>query len=720
MDILNQLREEFKLKLFQVSNTVELIDEGNTIPFIARYRKEKTGELDDVTLRELNERLGYLRSLESKKAEIKRLLTEQEKLSLEVETQIEKASSLQRLEDIYRPFRPKRRTRATVAKEKGLDPLAEFIQSEKSDSEIEKEAERFLDESLKVNSIEDAIEGAIDIIAEAISDDSGHRDYVRKKLFSKSSLLTHKIEKVEDSKVDFSRYEMYFDYAEPIEKLVSHRILAINRAEAEKVIKVKLESLESEMTQLLKKRIVKSSEKELNYFCNGITDSYKRLMFPSLEREIRNSLTESAEAQAIKVFGRNLKPLLLQAPIKDKVVLGFDPAYRTGCKLAVVDGTGKLLEYDTIYPTEPQNKVSESKETLKKLIDLHKIDIIAIGNGTGSRESEAIVAELLREVERDVSYTIVNEAGASIYSASKLGSEEYPDINVSIRGAISIARRLQDPLSELVKIDPKHIGIGQYQHDLNQGKLDETLRGVVEDSVNSVGVDLNTASVSLLNYVSGISNTVAKNIVSYREEHGKFKDRSELLKVKRLGNSSFTQCAGFLRISEATNILDATGVHPESYGAAEKLLATLSATKDAFSLKNLDWEKVKRETCEISKELRVGEITLRDIIRELEKPGRDPREDMPRAVFRKDVLKIEDLKPGMSLIGTVRNVVDFGAFVDIGVKQDGLVHISNLSDHFIKNPLDVVSVGDNIEVRVLEIDMDKKRIALSAKKSKGV
>lgn len=721
MDILKQLQDEFRLKPFQVSNTVKLIDEGNTIPFIARYRKEQTGTLDDVTLRELDERLSYLRNLEGKKEEIKRHIEEQGSLTEELTAEIEKATTIQRLEDLYRPYRPKRRTRATMAKEKGLDPLAELIFSQSETcGDIAEIASGYIDSEKGVDSAEEALAGAMDIMAEMISDDPSHREVIRKKLYEESVLETSEIPlkdgEEESKKTDRSTYEMYFSYTEPVKKVPSHRVLAINRAEAEKVIKVKLSSLEETIVPLLKARIV-SQSKSLGreYLEESIADSYKRLVFPSVEREIRNELTESAEAQAIKVFGLNLQPLLLQAPIKDKVVMGFDPAYRTGCKLAVVDGTGKLLEYTTIYPTQPQNKVVESKATLASLVEKHGVDIIAIGNGTGSRESEAIVSELISEMKRELYYTIVNEAGASIYSASALGAKEYPDVDVSIRGAISIARRLQDPLAELVKIDPKHIGVGQYQHDLNQSKLDETLKNVVEDSVNSVGVDLNTASSSLLGYVSGISASVAKNICDYREENGKFESRSELLKVKRLGKSTFVQCAGFLRISGGKNILDYTGVHPESYEATEKLLEKLSVEKSDSGLKSVDWESIESRVTELASELGIGEITLSDIISELKKPGRDPREDMPAPVFRTDVLKMEDLKPGMVLTGTVRNVVDFGAFVDIGVKQDGLVHISQLSDRYVKNPMDVVAVGDNIEVKVLEIDLKKQRIALSRK-----
>ncbi len=715
MNIILKLTEEFKLKKFQVENTVKLIDEGNTIPFIARYRKEQTGELSDVVLRDLFERLTYLRNLESRQDEVIRLIEEQGKLTEELKKEILSAETLQRVEDLYRPYRPKRRTRATIAKEKGLEPLAEIILSQEiNQGSLDELAAPFIDAEKEVNSIEEAYQGAMDIIAETISDNAEFREIIRKIVFDKGIVVTS----ATDNEAD-SVYEMYYDYKEPVKVIANHRILAINRGEKEKFLKVKVESPDDEIMDILKSKVV-TNHKAITtpYLLSSIEDGYKRLISPSIEREIRNTLTEKAEEQAIKVFGINLKPLLMQAPVKGKVVMGFDPAYRTGCKIAVVDETGKLLDYTTVYPTEPQNKVEEAKKELINLIYKHNVDIIAIGNGTASRESEMIVAEMLRDLDRKVYYTIVSEAGASVYSASKVANEEYPDINVSIRGAISIGKRLQDPLAELVKIDPKSVGVGQYQHDINQGKLDETLKGVVEDCVNNVGVDLNTASVSLLSYVSGISPSVAKNIVNYREETGKFDSRKELLKVKRLGEATFVQCAGFLRISDGSNPLDNTAVHPESYDVALGLIEKLGFSEEdvrAGKLKGIDSIVNEKNIKSFAEELQVGVPTLKDIIKELKKPGRDPREEMPKPIFRTDVLKMEDLKPDMILTGTVRNVVDFGAFVDIGVKQDGLVHISHLSNKFVKNPMDVVSVGDIVNVRILSVDVEKGRISLSMK-----
>lgn len=715
MNIILKLTEEFKLKKFQVENTVKLIDEGNTIPFIARYRKEQTGELSDVVLRDLFERLTYLRNLESRQDEVIRLIEEQGKLTEELKKEILSAETLQRVEDLYRPYRPKRRTRATIAKEKGLEPLAEIILSQEiNQGSLDELAAPFIDAEKEVNSIEEAYQGAMDIIAETISDNAEFREIIRKIVFDKGIVVTS----ATDNEAD-SVYEMYYDYKEPVKVIANHRILAINRGEKEKFLKVKVESPDDEIMDILKSKVV-TNHKAITtpYLLSSIEDGYKRLISPSIEREIRNTLTEKAEEQAIKVFGINLKPLLMQAPVKGKVVMGFDPAYRTGCKIAVVDETGKLLDYTTVYPTEPQNKVEEAKKELINLIYKHNVDIIAIGNGTASRESEMIVAEMLRDLDRKVYYTIVSEAGASVYSASKVANEEYPDINVSIRGAISIGKRLQDPLAELVKIDPKSVGVGQYQHDINQGKLDETLKGVVEDCVNNVGVDLNTASVSLLSYVSGISPSVAKNIVNYREATGKFDSRKELLKVKRLGEATFVQCAGFLRISDGSNPLDNTAVHPESYDVALGLIEKLGFSEEdvrAGKLKGIDSIVNEKNIKSFAEELQVGVPTLKDIIKELKKPGRDPREEMPKPIFRTDVLKMEDLKPDMILTGTVRNVVDFGAFVDIGVKQDGLVHISHLSNKFVKNPMDVVSVGDIVNVRILSVDVEKGRISLSMK-----
>lgn len=720
MNIVLKLVEEFSLKKFQVENTVKLIDEGNTIPFIARYRKEQTGELSDVVLRELYERLVYLRNLENKQNEVIRLIEEQGKLTEELKKDILNSETLQRVEDLYRPYRPKRRTRATIAKEKGLEPLAEKILSQEiTEGKIEDLAIPFVNEEKGVETVEEALKGAKDIIAEIVSDNAEFREIIRKKVFDKGIIVTTASDK-ETSSV----YEMYYDYKEPVKSIANHRILAINRGEKEKFLKVKIESPDDEIIEILKSKIVTNSKAiTTTYLLDSIEDGYKRLISPSIEREIRNTLTEKAEEQAIKVFGSNLKPLLMQAPVKGKVVMGFDPAYRTGCKIAIVDETGKLLDYTTVYPTEPQNKVEETKKELINLIEKHNVDIIAIGNGTASRESEMIVADMLKNLDKKVYYTIVSEAGASVYSASKIANEEYPDINVSIRGAISIAKRLQDPLAELVKIDPKSVGVGQYQHDINQGKLDETLKGVVEDCVNNVGVDLNTASVSLLSYVSGITSSVAKNIVKYREEVGRFKNRKELLKVKRLGESTFVQCAGFLRISNGDTPLDNTAVHPESYEVALKLIEKLGFSQEDIKLgklKNIHTEIDSTNIEGLAKELQVGVPTLKDIIRELKKPGRDPREEMPKPIFRTDVLKMEDLKPDMILTGTVRNVVDFGAFVDIGVKQDGLVHISHLSNKFVKNPMEVVSVGDIVNVKILNVDIEKGRISLSMKEANNL
>ena len=696
MDIIKVLAEEFKLKPFQVKNTVQLLDEGNTIPFIARYRKEQTGELQDVVIRELSNRLNYLRNLEARKEEVIRLIDEQGKLTEELKEEILAAETLQRVDDLYRPYRPKRRTRATIAKEKGLEPLAEIIFNQSLDGEEFKKAIlSFIDEEKGVNNEEEALAGAMDIIAEMVSDDADYREVLKKIINDKGIIEVEAVDKEEKSV-----YEMYYEYKEPVKSIANHRILAINRGEKEKKLKVSL-SIDTDLIELLIDKIVKDKEKDTAiYIERAIEDGYKRLLFPSLEREIRNNLTERAEEEAIKVFAINLKPLLMQPPIKGKTVMGIDPGYRTGCKVAVVDETGKLLDYTTVYPTEPQNQVEETKEELKKLIDKYSVDIIAIGNGTASRETELVVADTIKEIDREVSYIIVSEAGASVYSASEVGVKEFPDLDVSIRGAISIGRRLQDPLAELVKIDPKHIGVGQYQHDLNQGKLDETLKGVVEDCVNTVGVDLNTASPSLLKYVSGISTRVANSLVKYREENGKFTNRKQLLQVKGLGEKTFVQCAGFLRIPDGDNPLDNTAVHPESYEVAEELL-------------KIDYTKEDLKT--IAEKLDVGLPTLQDIIKELEKPGRDPRDELPKPILRQDVLKMEDLKKDMVLNGTVRNVVDFGAFVDIGVKSDGLVHISQLSDKFVKHPKEVVQVGDIVKVRVIDIDIERGRISLSMK-----
>lgn len=697
MDILKVLVDEFKLKPYQVKNTVELLDEGNTIPFIARYRKEQTGELQDVVIRDLSNRLTYLRNLEARKEEVIRLIDEQGKLTDELRKEIIDSETLQRIDDLYRPFRPKRRTRATIAKEKGLEPLAEIIFTQSLDKEeFKNRIISFIDEEKGVNNEEEALAGAMDIIAEIVSDDPDNREIIKKIINDKGILVVEGVDKEEKTV-----YEMYYDYKEPVKAIANHRILAINRGEKDKKLKVALNIDGVDLIELLGDRLIKDKSKDTAiYIQRAVDDGYKRLLFPSIEREIRNNLTERAEEEAIKVFAINLKPLLLQPPIKGKTVMAIDPGFRTGCKVAVVDETGKMLDYITVYPTEPQNKIEETKTKLKALIQEYSVDIISIGNGTASRETEMVVAEMLKEVNREVSYIIVSEAGASIYSASEVGIKEFPDLDVSIRGAVSIGRRLQDPMAELVKIEPRHIGVGQYQHDLNQGKLDEALTGVVEDCVNSVGVDLNTASPSLLKYVAGVSTRVANSLVKAREEMGKFTSRKELLKVKGLGEKTFVQCAGFLRIPGGDNPLDNTGVHPESYEVAEKLL-------------KMDYSKGEIE--KISEELDIGIPTLEDIIKELEKPGRDPRDEMPKPILRQDVLKIEDLKKDMVLSGTVRNVVDFGAFVDIGVKEDGLVHISQLSNRFIKHPKEVVKVGDIVKVRIVEVDMERGRIALSMK-----
>ncbi|WP_058486298.1 Tex family protein [Defluviitalea phaphyphila] len=712
MDIIKKIEKEFKLKPFQVKNTIQLIDEGNTIPFIARYRKEATGSLDDVTLRNFYDRLNYLRNLEEKKEQIIRSIEEQGKLTDELINSLEKAETITELEDIYRPYRPKRRTRATIAKEKGLEPLAQIIWEQDSKLSLEEIAKDYINPEKEVNTIEDAILKSMDIIAEWISDNADYRKYIRKETFNKGEIVT----KAKDEKKE-SVYEMYYDYREKIKNIPGHRILAINRGEKEKILSVKIEAPVDRILLFLEKQIIKNKDTAFSKILkDSIEDSYKRLIAPAIEREIRNELTEKAETGALNVFKNNLSQLLMQSPIKNKVVLGLDPAFRTGCKIAVIDETGKVLDTTVIYPTPPQNKIEESKEVLKELIDKHKVDIIAIGNGTASRESEMFIAELIKELNRQVHYIIVNEAGASVYSASPLGTEEFPDFDVALRSAVSIGRRLQDPLAELVKIDPKSIGVGQYQHDMNQKRLEEALKGVVEDCVNRVGVDLNTASVSLLQYVAGIKKSVAKNIVEYREANGKFKNRKELLKVKQLGKKVFEQCAGFLRIPESDNLFDRTGVHPESYEVAEKLLNYLGYTKEDIKetkIKNIR-EKIKDINI-LAKDLGIGVPTLEDIIKELGKPGRDPREDMPKPILRSDVLELEDLKEGMVLMGTVRNITDFGAFVDIGVHQDGLVHISQITEKFIKHPLDVLSVGDIIKVAVLNVDINKKRIALTMK-----
>ena len=713
--IYKKIAEELNIRENQVEAAVKLIDEGNTIPFIARYRKEVTGNLSDETLRNLGERLTYLRNLEARKEEIIRLIDEQGKLTDELTVKIASTMVLSELEDIYRPYRPKKRTRATIAKEKGLEPLANIIYLQAEKRDLYEIAKEYINKEKGVETEDDAIQGALDIIAENIADNADYRKKIKSFCFREAIITSKSIK--EDEK---SPYEMYYDFKEGILRIPSHRILAINRGEKEEFLKVKIEKPDEKILEYLKKQIIKDY-KSMYYepLSKVIEDSYKRLIEPSIEREIRNDLTERSEEKAIKVFGKNAKQLLLQPPIKGMTVMGFDPAYRTGCKIAVIDKTGKLLATTTVYPTEPQNDVEGAKNTLKALILKYDVNMIAIGNGTASRESEKFVSDMIKEISGNLYYAIVSEAGASVYSASKLATEEYPDINVSLRGAISIARRLQDLLSELVKIDPKAIGVGQYQHDVNQKKLSESLTGVVEDAVNSVGVDVNTATPSLLSYVSGINETVAKNIVKYRDENGELKTRKELLKVPKLGQAAFKQCAGFIRIFNGKNPLEVTAVHPESYEAAEKLLTILGYSVDSLTqkekLENLKNDLSKVNISKVSKELGVGELTLKDIIEELSKPGRDPREEMPKPILRSDVLKFEDLQEGMELTGTVRNVIDFGAFVDIGVKHDGLVHISEMSDKFIKNPSEIVSVGDIIKVKVIGIDREKQKVSLSMK-----
>ena len=770
MDILKKIAQELDIKLWQVEATVKLIDEGNTIPFIARYRKEAHGSLNDEQLRNLHERLVYLRNLEEKKAQVLASIEEQGKLTDELKEKITKAETQVVVDDLYRPYRPKRRTRATIAKEKGLDGLAAYILEQECSTPVEDEAEKYISEEKEVENAQDAINGAKDIIAEEISDNAEYRMYIRKLTFEEGKLLSG----AKDEKAQ-SVYEMYYDYQEEINKVAGHRVLALNRGEKEKFLVVKMEAPEERILQYLKKNVVtKENEYTEPLLAEALEDSYKRLIAPAIEREIRNELTEKAEDGAIKVFGKNLEQLLMQPPIAGKNVLGWDPAFRTGCKLAVVDATGKVLDTTVIFPTAPQNKVEESKKIVKQLIAKYDISLISVGNGTASRESEQIIAQMLKEIDKPVQYIITNEAGASVYSASKLATEEFPNFDVGQRSAVSIARRLQDPLAELVKIDPQSIGVGQYQHDMNQKKLSETLSGVVEDCVNKVGVDLNTASASLLEYISGISKAIAKNIVVFREENGKFKNRRQLLKVPKLGPKAFEQCAGFMRILDGDNALDATSVHPESYDAANALLDKLGMTMDdvkkmqseaqkktttkktvkkekkkefkavntntafgaafakAFGNKELSFEqaadtgdeakaslgimKKVKDKKKMAAELGIGEITLTDILKELEKPARDPREEMPKPILRTDVLEMKDLKEGMILKGTVRNVIDFGAFVDIGVHQDGLVHISQLSDKkFVKHPLEVVSVGDVVDVKVMSVDLQKQRIQLTMK-----
>ncbi|WP_434793769.1 Protein YhgF [Terrisporobacter petrolearius] len=713
MNINEILKSEFNLRDEQINNVIKLIDEGNTIPFIARYRKEMTGEMSDVILRQFNDRLTYLRNLQSRKEDVKRIIEEQGKLTEEIVKSLLKANTLQEVEDIYAPFKQKKRTRATIAKEKGLEDLALLI-LEKSIVDINSEAEKFIDEEKKVLSVEDALKGANDIIAEIISDNAQIRKHMREYALKYGVILT------KNTKDEKSVYDMYYDFSERVGNMASHRVLAINRGEKEEFLKVKLEIDNDRILKYIENQYInKNNFKNKEILVLAIEDAYKRLIFPSIEREVRNHLTELAQERAISVFGENIKNLLLQPPLKGKVVMGFDPGYVNGCKIAVVDASGKFLDEAIVYPHKPQGKVEQTKKTLKRLIETHKIDVIAIGNGTASRESESLISDLIKELGANTQYIIVNEAGASIYSASELAAEEHPDINVSIRGAISIGRRLQDPLAELVKIDPESIGVGQYQHDLNKKRLKEVLDGVVEDSVNKVGLDLNTASYSLLEHIAGVSKAVAKNIITYREENGSFKSRTELKKVKRLGPSAFVQCAGFMRIEDGKNPLDNTGVHPESYDTCKKMLEILGLSLDDIKNKNIsDIEKrvEKIGLKQLSEDLGVGEVTLKDIILEIKKPGRDPREeDGMKPILRTDVLKIGDIKEGMILKGTVRNVVDFGVFVDIGIKNDGLVHKSQMSNKFVKDPMEICSVGDIIDVKVIGIDLDKQRVALSMK-----
>ena len=711
MDIIKAIASELNVGNNQVEAAVKLIDEGCTIPFISRYRKEATGALNDEQLRNLDERLKYLRNLEDKKTQVIASIAEQGLLTDELKNQIEKADTMVAVEDLYRPYRPKRRTRATIAKEKGLEPLANIIMLQMTGEPVVKTAEEYVSEEKDVKTPEDAVAGAKDIIAESISDNADYRTRIRELTF-KEGVLTSAAKDAEAKTV----YEMYYKFSEPAAKMAGHRILAVNRGENEKILTVKIEAPVDKILSYLEKQIiVRDNRYTTGIIKEAIEDSYERLIAPSIEREIRNQLTETAEAGAIKIFGKNLEQLLLQPPITGHVVLGWDPAFRTGCKLAVVDATGKVLDTTVIYPTAPQNKVTEAKTVLKKLIKKYNVTLISVGNGTASRESEQVIVELLKELDTPVQYIIVNEAGASVYSASKLATEEFPNFDVGQRSAASIARRLQDPLAELVKIDPKSIGVGQYQHDMNQKKLGEALEGVVEDSVNKVGVDLNTASASLLEYISGISKAIAKNIVTYREENGRFDNRKQLLKVAKLGPKAFEQCAGFMRITGGSNPLDATSVHPESYAAAAQLLKKLGYSMEDITSGGLKGLSGKvGNVGGMAKELEIGELTLKDIIKELEKPGRDPRDEMPKPILRTDVMEMKDLTPGMVLKGTVRNVIDFGVFVDIGVHQDGLVHISQITNKkFIKHPLEAVSVGDIVEVKVLSVDEAKKRIQLT-------
>ena len=717
MDIIQVITQELHVEKWQVEAAVKLIDEGNTIPFISRYRKEATGALNDEQLRSLHERLTYLRNLEDKKAQVMGSIADQGKLTEELKKQIQEAQTLVVVEDLYRPYRPKRRTRAIIAKEKGLEPLANIFSLQMTDKRPEQEAEAFISDEKEVRIVQEAINGAMDILAERVSDEADYRIYIRNLTAKKGTVVS-----AAKNKEAQSVYEMYYEFEEPVKKLAGHRVLALNRGEKEKILTVKISAPEDEILRYLEHQVIVRDNPNTTPILKAVVeDSYKRLIGPAIEREIRSELTEKAEDGAISVFGKNLEQLLMQPPISGQVVLGWDPAFRTGCKLAVVDATGKVLDTTVIYPTAPTTdaKIKAAKETLKKLIEKYNITLFSLGNGTASRESEQVIVELFKEIPEKVQYVITNEAGASVYSASKLATEEFPNFDVGQRSAASIARRVQDPLAELVKIDPKSIGVGQYQHDMNQKKLGEALGGVVEDCVNKVGVDLNTASASLLEYISGISKAIAKNIVAYREENGRFTSRKELLKVAKLGPKAFEQCAGFMRIAGGKNPLDATSVHPESYEAASALLERLGyKTEDISGGKLAGLSRKIKDYKKMAQELGVGELTLQDIVKELEKPARDPRDEMPKPILRTDVLDMKDLKEGMILKGTVRNVIDFGAFVDIGVHQDGLVHISEICERYIKHPLEAVSVGDVVDVRVIGVDMKKKRISLSMKGTK--
>ena len=711
-----RLAKELGIKLGQVQNVIGLLDDGNTVPFISRYRKEATGGLSDEVLRKLSERLTYLRSLDERKADVKRLIEEQDKFTEEIGIALEKATTLTEVEDIYRPYKPKKRTKSTIAQAKGLKPLAELIMDGKFKEDLNEEASKYISEEKGVKTSDEAIQGALDIIAEAISDEAKYRKYIRELVIREGNIES------KGSSEEPTPYEMYYDYSEAVNKIPPHRILAINRGEKEKVLTVKITANEEKIIKYLENHVLKGNEILDEKLKLAIKDSLKRLIYPSIEREIRNELTDIGEEGAIKIFKENLKALLLQAPIKGKVVMGFDPGFRTGCKVAILDATGKFLENTAVYPTLPKKDIAGTKKTLKALIAKYDVDVISLGNGTASRESEEVIAEMIKEIKeetgKELSYVIVSEAGASVYSASELGTKEYPDLDVTVRGAISIGRRLQDPLAELVKIDPKAIGVGQYQHDVTPKKLEESLAGVVEDSVNTVGVDLNIATPSLLTHISGINESIAKNIVDYRDENGGFTSRKELLKVKRLGQKAYEQCAGFLRVAESKEPLDNTSVHPESYDAAKRLIEVLGYNKEDLKnkkLNDIDERAEAKGLHNLSKELEIGELTLKDIIKELKKPGRDPREEMPKPILKTGIIEMKDLKPGMVLSGTVRNVSDFGAFVDIGVHQDGLVHKSQMANRFVKHPLDIVKVGDIVKVAILEVDEKRKRISLTMK-----